>query len=121
MGETKTNKNTSVFIHHKIDKTYKSKNITINKEPDRLVVSGTFQKTDKVQIILDNVFTKKTYDVRVSKKPYTSMCIDVFNEKEKTDGIKVTKYINDVNLKGKFYIYIKINGKVYDTDLYVNY
>ena len=67
------------------------KNIKIIKEYDRLVVSGTFKKDDKVEIILDNLFTKKTYNMVISKKPYTAMCIDVFNDEETKNGINVTK------------------------------
>lgn len=120
MGETKTDKNVSVFFNKKIDKTYESKNISITKEMDRLVFKGTFDKQDKVSIILNGVFSKKTYDVRISTKPYTAMCVDIFNENNKK-GITVNKYINDVNMKGKYYIYVKINDTVYDPNLYVEY
>ena len=47
------------------------------------------------------------------------MCVDVFNEEEKKNGITVTKYINSENIHGKKYIYIKINGKIYNTNQYV--
>ena len=53
-------------------------------------VSGVmvFAKTSKAasrlsEAIRDNLFTKKTYNMVISKKPYTAMCIDVFNEEEK--------------------------------------
>ena len=49
------------------------------------------------------------------------MCIDVFNEEEKKNGIQVTKYINDEGMHGKYYIYVRINGKTYDIDKYVSY
>lgn len=116
---TETTKNTSVLFNTDAKKITKEKNITITKETDRLVVSGTFKKDDKVEIILDNLFTKKTYNVVISKKPYTAMCIDIFNEEETENGINVTKYINDNGISGKYYIYMKINGKVYDFDKYV--
>lgn len=122
MGETKASgKQTLCLINKSINDTYKSHNIKIVKEKDRLAVTGTFKKSDKVEIILDNTFNKKVYDMIISKKPYTAMCVDIFNEEEKENGISVTKYINDEGLKGKFYIYLKINGTVYDTDLYVTY
>ena len=47
------------------------------------------------------------------------MCIDIFNEEEKENGIKVYKYINDVGLKGKYYLYMKINNTIYDLNQYV--
>lgn len=122
MGETKASgKQTLCLINKSINDTYKSHDIKIIKEKDRLSVTGTFKKSDKVEIILDNTFNKKVYDMVISKKPYTAMCVDIFNEEEKENGISVTKYINDAGLKGKFYIYLKINGTVYDTDLYVTY
>lgn len=86
-----------------------------------MVVKGTFKKEDKVQIILDSLFDKKTYNMIISKKPYTAMCIDVFNEEEQKNGITVTKYINDIGIKGKYYIYLKINGTVYDINQYIEY
>ena len=122
MGKTKTSgKHTSCLFNQSINDTYKKHNIQITKEKDRLVFKGTFKKSDKVEFILDNTFDKKVYDVVISKKPYTAMCVDIFNEEEKKNGITISKYINDEGLKGKYYIFVKINGTVYDTDLYVNY
>ena len=95
--------------------------LDIIKEKDRLVVTGTFKKDDDVQIILDSLFDKKTYQMVISKKPYTAMCVDVFNKEEETNGISVTKYINDLGISGKYYLYIRINGTVYDLNQYVNY
>lgn len=120
MGKTKTDgKNSSVLFAKQIDKNYKKHNIKITKEVDRLVVTGTFKKSDKVEIILDSIFDKKAYQMIISKHPYTAMCIDVFNEEEKKNGITVTKYINEENIHGKKYIYIKINNKIYDVNQYV--
>lgn len=120
MGETKKDGTTkSVLFSRKMDKEYKSHEIQITKESDRLVVTGTFKKGDQVEIILDSIFDKKAYQLRVSKHPYTAMCVDVFNEEEKKNGITVTKYINSENIHGKKYIYIKINGKIYNTNQYV--
>lgn len=120
MGETKKDGTTkSVLFSRKMDKEYKRHEIQITKESDRLVVTGTFKKGDQVEIILDSIFDKKAYLLRVSKHPYTAMCVDVFNEEEKKNGITVTKYINSENIHGKKYIYIKINGKIYNTNQYV--
>lgn len=122
MGETKkASKNPSILWTKEDNQIFKKYNIEITKEVDRLVVKGTFNKTDRVQIILNSLFNKKTYDMVISKKPYTAMCVDVFNEEEKKNGITVTKYINDIGLKGKNYIYLKINGTVYDINQYVEY
>lgn len=122
LGKTEaTGKDRPILFPSKIDKKYKEHNISVTKEVDRLVFTGTFKKTDKVEIILDNLVDKKTYPLVISKKPYTAMCIDVFNEEEKKNGIQVTKYINDEGMHGKYYIYVKINGKTYDIDKYVAY
>lgn len=122
LGVTKVNgKNKFILFTKDIDDDYKKHDIKITKEIDRVVFSGTFKKSDNVEVIFDNLIDKKTYQLVISKKPYTAMCIDVFNEKEKKNGINVTKYINDEGMHGKYYIYVRINGKVYDTDTYVIY
>ena len=120
MGETEQDGTTkSVLFAKKINDEYKKHDIQITKETDRLVVTGTFQHGDEVEIILDSIFDKKAYQLVVSKHPYTAMCVDVFTEEETENGISVTKYINSENISGKKYIYIKINGTIYDTNQYV--
>ncbi len=122
LGTTETVKNNTILLFNKDGKDIIEKyNLKFTKEEDRLVVTGKFLKSDEVYVILDNVFNKKTYNMIISKKPYTAMCVDLFTEDEEKNGITVTKYINDVGLSGKYYIFMKINGKVYDFDLYVNY
>ena len=121
MGETETDKSVSTMFNKEIDETYKSKNIKITKESDRLVFTGTFNKDDKVQLILSGVFSNKTYDVRISKTPYTALCVAIFNEEQENEKITVNKYVNDIGMKGKYYIFVKINGTVYDPNLYVQY
>ena len=119
MGVTKTNKNVSILTNKDATKFIKDRNIKVYEENDRLVISGTFNKDEQVKIVLDNLFDKKTYNMIISKKPYTAMCVDVFNEEELANGINVTKYINKEGLNGKYYIYIKVNDTVYDLDKYI--
>jgi hypothetical protein len=122
LGVTKPSHNDSILLFNKNgDKIINKYNLKFTKETDRLVISGTFKKSDDVSIILDNVFDKKTYDLTISKKPYTALCLDVFTAEEEKNGINVTKYINDEDLKGKYYIYMKINGKYYDFDKFVEF
>ena len=64
---------------------------------------------------------KKEYDVIIRKRPYTAMCVDIFTKEEEKDGIKVTKYINNTGLKGKYLIYVSINGTIYKTNKYVEF
>ena len=105
----------------KIDKNYKSHNISITKEIDRLVVEGQFKRGTDVNVVLYKNMLSKYYNIKVSKKPYTALCVDVFTEEENENGIVVTKYINDEGLSGKYSIYIEIDGVLYDTGRYVEF
>lgn len=80
----------------KDDSIIKKYDIKLNKDVFGLKVSGNFNKSDNVQIILDNVLDKKTYEL-----------------KDKS------RYINEDGIRGKYYIYIRINGKVYKLYKYV--
>ncbi len=120
MGETETNdKNPMIIFNKDADEIVEKYDLKITNEIDRLVVEGTFKKTDEVQIILDNIFKNKTYDMVISSKPYTALCVDL-NNQNKGEEITAYKYINHLGLSGKYYIYIKINGQVYDLDKYIN-
>lgn len=122
LGATETVKNNTLLSFNKdAEDIIEKYNLKFTKEEDRLIVTGKFLKSDEVYIILDNVFNKKTYNMIISKKPYTAMCVDIFTKEEEENGITVTKYINDVGLSGKYYIFMKINGKIYDFNLYVDY
>ena len=90
-------------------------------EEDRLVFNGTFKKGSDVKIILYNNLVSNIYNVSVSKKPYTALCVDVFTDTEKENGISVTKYINKDGLKGEYSIYLSIDGKIYNTNKYIKF
>ena len=85
------------------------------------MINCVFKKGNDVDIILYNNFRILEYDFPVSKKPYTALCVDVYTEEESKNGINVTKYINDEGLKGKYYIFIKINGTLYQTGKFVDF
>ena len=104
----------------KIDDEYSKYNIELSKEVDRLVVTGTFQKSDKVNIILYQNLISNYYYTRISKKPYTALCVDL-NTEEDSNGLRITKYINQERLKGKYSIYLEINGNLYNTNSYVEF
>lgn len=104
----------------KIDDEYSKYNIELSKEVDRLVVTGTFQKSDKVNIILYQNLISNYYYTRISKKPYTALCVDL-NTEEDSNGLRITKYINQEGLKGKYSIYLEINGNLYNTNSYVEF
>lgn len=123
LGETPIDKTklNPLLVSEKIDDTYKSHNITLTKEVDRLVVKGQFKRENKVNVILYKNAKSNYYAFKVSKKPYTALCVDIFTEEENENGIVVTKNINNSNLKGKYQVYIEIDGTIYNTEKYVEF
>ncbi len=123
LGETNITKEifTPNLKSKQIDNVYKSHEIKITKEIDRLVVSGKFKKENNINIVLYKNLNSKYYNIKVSKKPYTALCVDIFTEEENENGITVTKYINEDGLKGKYSIYIEIDGTLYNTEKYVEF
>ena len=105
----------------KINKDYTKHNIKFTKEVDRLVFTGQFKREDKVNIILAKNGIYKYYQVKISKKPYTALCVDIFSEEENKNGIVINSYINDTKLSGTYCIDLEINGKLYDTNKSVNF
>ena len=122
LGKTKVNKEKIGILNSnkKLDNIVKNYDIKLFTEEDRLVFSGRFKKNNKVNVILYKNFVSKYYELRVSKHPYTALCVDIFTEKEIKDGINVTKYINKEGLKGRYSIYVEIDGIIYNTDKYIN-
>ncbi len=79
----------------------KKYSISLYKDVYGLKVKGSFSKDDKVQIILDNVLDKKTYELKINDNGVSS------------------RYINEEGIKGKYYIFLRINGKIYKLYKYV--
>lgn len=121
LGETKVDKTRFGFITNakKIDKEYKNHDIEITNEEDRIEVKGRFKRGTEVKVLLYQNGKIKEYEVPISKKPYTAMCVDIFTEEENKNGIVVTKYINKENLSGKYSIYLQINDTIYKTEKYI--
>ena len=105
----------------KKDKNYHSHEISFQKEKDRLIFKGTFKKGTDVKVLLYKNLKVNTYNISISKKPYTALCVDVFTEEENEKGLTVTRYINQEGLKGTYSIYLSIDGKIYNTEEYVNF
>ncbi len=114
LGITETSKDISVLFHKSDETVIDKYNLSFVKEADRLVVTGTFKKSDDVQIILDNFLTKRTYDMVISDTPYE-------NNNNKNEEVTVSKYINSDDIYGKFYIYIRINDVNYKLWKYVTF
>ena len=104
-----------------IDENYKKHNIEIIEEKDRLVVTGTFKKGTPVNIILYKDMTENVYSMRVSKTPYTALCVDLGNNSSDEENITATKYINKDGLIGKYTIFIEIDGTLYNTNEYARF
>ena len=102
-----------------IDKEYKSHEISIKNEEDRLEIKGRFKRGVEVKAILYKNGIIKEYNIPISKKPYTAMCVDIFTEEENKNGIVVTKYINKEDLSGKYSLYLQINDTIYKTGKYI--
>ena len=123
LGKTTIGKTevTPVINSVSIDKNYEKHAIQFTKEVDRLVFTGTFKKGTDVEVILYQNMMSYHYPISISKKPYTALCVDVFSEEETEKGLTVTRYINAEGLKGKYSIYLKIDGKIYNTGEYVKF
>jgi len=104
-----------------IDDKYKSREISIIKEKDRLVFKGRFKKSQDVKVILYRNGIANYYDVPISKKPYTALCVDILTEEETKNGLSITKYINSDLLYGKYSIFVEIDGVLYKTDKFVKF
>lgn len=96
----------------------KKYNISLTNEEDRLVFNGNFKRSDNVNIVLYNNFVYKYYNVKISKKPYTALCIDILDDNDTNETLNIIKYINKQDLNGKYSIYLEINGKLYNTTKY---
>ena len=121
LGETKVDKTRLGFITNAkaIDKEYKSHDINITNEEDRIEVKGRFKRGTEVKVLLYKNGKIKEYQIPISKKPYTAMCVDIFTEEENKNGIVVTKYINKENLSGKYSLYLQIDDTIYKTGKYI--
>ena len=121
LGETEITKKSFNLnlIAQDIDDDYNNKEISLTEEIDRFVFKGKFKRGTKVNLILYHDLTYTYYNVPVSKKPYTALCVDIFTEKEQKEGITVTKYINKEGLKeGTYQFLVEIDGKIYNTGRY---
>lgn len=103
------------------DEKYNSYDIKIVNEEDRLSMNAHFIKGDKVELILSDNESHKAYNVIVSPKPYTALCIDIYATDETDEIIEVNKYINKEGLDGEHLIYLKINDTLYNTGLTIDF
>ena len=121
LGVTDVTENRFGFVLGTTDISEFDRDFSVTEEIDRIVVSGRYKQGEDVNILLYQNMNSKVYHVSVSKKPYTAMCLDIFTEDETENGIVVDKYINAEGLKGKYSIYLEIDGVIYDTNEYVEF
>lgn len=95
--------------------------LEIEKEYDRLVMTGVFHKIDEVDIILRQNFKQLVYPMMITDNQYTAMCVYIPSNDVKEDELRVSKFINDKNLSGTYNIYLRVNGVVYNTYKQVNF
>lgn len=88
-------KSVNLLSYKKIDDVYKNCNIDFIQEFDRIVVSK--ECDDDIYVILDKFLDKKVYKINDNKF-----------------------YINNVNLSGKYIIYVMINNELYKSGYYFN-
>lgn len=96
------------------DEEYNAHHISFTKEEDRLIFSGQFKRGKTVNILLKKGNKVNVYNVRISKHPYTALCVDIFTEEENENGIVISSYINAEGLSGTYSLYLEIDGKLYD-------
>ena len=107
LGESTTVKN-HLLLGAKTDNSILDKyKITLYKDVFGLKVKGTFKASDDVEVILDNVLDKKTYILQKSQ--------------DSNNKVTASRYISEDGIKGKYYIYFRINGKNYKLHKYVNF
>ena len=107
LGESKTVSNHLLLGAKSDDDILDKYNISLYKDVFGLKVKGTFKESDNVEVILDNVLDKKTYSLIVGT-----------NSNKK---ITTSRYISEDGIKGKYYIYLRINGTIYKLHKYVNF
>ena len=121
LGVTDVTEERFGFILGTTDISEFDRDFSVTEEVDRIVVSGRYKQGEDVNILLYQNMNIKEYHVSVSKKPYTALCLDIFTEDETENGIVVNKYINSEGLKGKYSVYLEIDGVIYDTGGYVEF
>lgn len=97
--ETKvSDKNIFLVGYINPDDKYDNYNIDITKTIDNLQITGTFNESDEVYLILDKFLDKKIYDIDTNHT-----------------------IINKEGLSGKYSIYLSINNTIYKTNNYIKF
>lgn len=86
-------------------------NLEFEKEFNRLMVNGSFNKGDIVYLVLDGYGVTRRYLIPTVSQTFSPVYLD-----QHDDGtIDISYFINEEGISGRYDIYIIINGKEYDT------
>lgn len=119
IAETKTDAFSSIAIDDK----YNSHNITITKQEDRIVFTGTFKRNSNVRLVLKKGNESKYYKLRITDKAHAALCVSIFSEEENEseDELTVTRYVNGEGLSGTYNIYLEVYDQIYDLDTKIKF
>ncbi|MDE6735327.1 MAG: aryl-sulfate sulfotransferase [Desulfovibrio sp.] len=88
--------------------------LTLNREADRLVLKGLFEKGQMVMLLLEGKEGVKAYFIPTTKRPFLAMCVGTFLE---ADDRAVSFPISLEGLSGKYKVAMIIDDHRYDTDI----
>lgn len=101
----------------KIDDNYRSHNISLTAEEDRLGIKGDFAEDSSFEIILTKGFEKRSYKFRATKEAHAALCVSSFvgTSTESNESINIERYINNTGLSGLYNVYLRLGDTIYDT------
>lgn len=85
--------------------------LTLEKQTERLVIEGIFNRYDEIYLILQHNTEEIVYYIPTSRTAYTAMCTSVYEN----DSRFLTYYINEEGVSGTYSVFININSHTYDT------
>ncbi len=99
-----------------LDDKYKSHAITLVKQEDRIVFTGTFKRNSNVRLVLVQGLEQRYYKLRITDKAHAALCVSVFEEEANADEeeLTVTRYVNGEGLSGKYDLYLEIYDQIYN-------
>lgn len=117
LGETKASRVNELTLEQALspNEDYKAHNIVFKNEEDRIAMHGVFDKGRIVTLVLAKDGEIKEYDIPVSVRPYTALCINIFTTEETEKTLELYKYINKDGLDGEYEIYLEIDDVLYNT------
>lgn len=91
--------------------------VTYMLEDGRLAMTGTFEETDEVYLILRNQYTDMTYYVPTTFDASSP----IYSVELEENYVMVTYYINDAGISGYYELYLVINDTLYNTYKHIDF